>query len=214
MKKKKLFIFDVDGTLADAYKAIEKSLNFTLRELGYPPVATYHDVKRKVGRGEKFFMHAFFTERDFKRALEIYQIHHKKSIMRYAELKPYSRWLLYTLKRKRKIVAIASNRPHYYTNLILKKLKILKYLDYIVCADDVKRLKPHPKILNTVLKRFKIKKKEVVYIGDMDVDLETAAQAGIDAVFVKGGSSYLKDVKKYKNKKIVSSLKEISDLFE
>jgi phosphoglycolate phosphatase-like HAD superfamily hydrolase len=43
----------------------------------------------------------------------------------------------------------------------------------------------------------------------MDIDLETARRAKIDAVFVKGGSSKLSDVKKYKEKIVINSLKEL-----
>jgi len=35
---KKIFIFDLDGTLVDAYRAIEDSLNYTRKKLGYPKV--------------------------------------------------------------------------------------------------------------------------------------------------------------------------------
>ncbi len=41
----------------------------------------------------------------------------------------------------------------------------------------------------------------------MDVDMETAKRARVDAVFVTGGSSSIKEVSSYKNKKIVRSLK-------
>jgi phosphoglycolate phosphatase-like HAD superfamily hydrolase len=47
----------------------------------------------------------------------------------------------------------------------------------------------------------------------MDIDLETAKRASIDAVYVKGGSSTLKEIKKYKNKKIISDLREIIKLY-
>ena len=40
MKEKRLFIFDLDGTLVDAYAAIRESLLYTMRELGVPPRAT------------------------------------------------------------------------------------------------------------------------------------------------------------------------------
>ncbi|HIE36148.1 MAG TPA: HAD family hydrolase [Candidatus Omnitrophica bacterium] len=201
-------IFDLDGTLVDAYKAIQKSLNYTLKKLGYSSVP-YQEVKRKVGKGDEIFIKTFFPLKDFKKALKIYQTHHKKSVLRYVKLLPYTKRLLYLLKRKKKIVAIASNRPKSFTNLILKKLDIKKYIDLLVCADEINSLKPNPKILKIILKKFKAKNKETIYIGDMDIDLEAAKRANLEAIYVKGGSTSQDRVKRYKNKKIASSLKEI-----
>jgi phosphoglycolate phosphatase len=212
MVTKKLYIFDLDGTLANAYRAIEKSLNFTLKKLGCPPVS-YQEAKRKVGRGDKLFMETFFEKNNIERALAIYRSHHQRALVTHSRLKPYAKNLLVVLKRKNKILAVASNRPSYFTNLILKAVGIRKYFDLVLCADEIKSNKPNPKILNIIVRRFAVKKQEAVFIGDMDIDLETARRAHMDMVFVKGGSSTLAAVKKYKDKKVISSLKEVLGLY-
>ena len=205
---KKLFIFDLDGTLADAYMAIQISMNFTLKKLGLPSV-TYQEVKRKVGRGDRVFMRSFFPAKDMEKALKTYRLHHAKALLRYTRLRPYAKQLLYTLKRKKKFLAIASNRPYYFTNIILKKLGIRKYFNIVLCADQINSLKPNPKILYVIIKKLGVSKEETVYIGDMDIDMETARRGNIDAIFITGGSSTVNAVKKYKNKKVVHSLTEI-----
>jgi phosphoglycolate phosphatase len=212
MVTKKLYIFDLDGTLADAYKAIEKSLNFTLKKLGCPKIS-YKEAKRKVGRGDRAFMEIFFNRNNIEQALKIYRSHHQKAVVKHSKLKPYAKNLLAALKRKNKILAIASNRPSYFTNLMLKAIGIRKYFDLVLCADEIKSYKPNPKILNIIAKKFAARKQEAVFIGDMDIDLETAQRARMDMVFVKGGSSALSAVKKYKNKKVISSLKEVFELY-
>lgn len=212
MVTKKLYIFDLDGTLANAYRAIEKSLNFTLKKLGCPPVS-YQEAKRKVGRGDKLFMETFFEKNNIERALAIYRSHHQRALVTHSRLKPYAKNLLVVLKRKNKILAVSSNRPSYFTNLILKAVGIRKYFDLVLCADEIKSNKPNPKILNIIVRRFAVKKQEAVFIGDMDIDLETARRAHMDMVFVKGGSSTLAAVKKYKDKKVISSLKEVLGLY-
>ena len=55
MINKKLFIFDLDGTLVDAYGAIEKSLNFLRYSLGLNPISLTK-VRRNVGYGDKHFI--------------------------------------------------------------------------------------------------------------------------------------------------------------
>jgi phosphoglycolate phosphatase len=212
MISKRLYIFDLDGTLVDAYEAIARSLNFTLKKLGYPP-ATYSQVKRKVGRGDKTFIETFFSKKYLKTALKLYRAHHKKTAIMYSYLRPHAKKMLIALRRRKKFLAIASNRPHYFTNLILKALDIRKYFALVLCADKIKANKPNPRILNIITERFAVKKQEAVFIGDMDIDLETAKRAGIDFIFVKGGSSTPSEVKKYKNRKVISSLKQILSLY-
>lgn len=212
MIKKRLYIFDLDGTLADAYRAIEKSLNFTLDKLRLTKV-TYKEAKSKVGKGDRIFMETFFPAQSLEKALKIYRAHHKVALKSYSRLRPHAKELLRRLKRKRKITAIASNRPSYFTNLILKSLGIKRYFDAVLCADEIKSNKPNPKILNILMKKFKVAKKETVFIGDMDIDLETAKRANVDSIFVKGGSSQPKVAGKYKNAKVISSLKQIVALY-
>ena len=211
-KQKVLFIFDLDGTLVDAYSAIDRSLNFTRKRLGYPSVGR-QKARKSVGGGDKKFIKIFFRQEDEKKALAIYRNHHKKSLLKFSKLKPKARKLLYTLKRRNKILAIASNRPRPFTGVILNKLGIKKYFDIVLCADQIKALKPNPKILNIILKKFKVKREKAIYAGDMLIDLETAKRAKIDVIFVKGGSNTLGDAKKYKNKEVVSSLTKILKLY-
>lgn len=210
MTAKKLFIFDLDGTLVDAYTAIRKSLNYTLKRLGYRPVS-FARAKRNVGKGDKAFMEVFFRPGDVEKALAIYRCHHETSLKKYSRLKAYSSKFLRALKKRGKKIAIASNRPRCFTNIIIKALKIDLLVDYILCADEINSHKPKPKILNMVVKKFGVKKGEAVFVGDMDIDMETAKRAHIDAIFIKGGSSTLADIKRYKVKKVIRSLKELID---
>ncbi len=208
LERKKLFIFDLDGTLIDAYKAIANSLNYTLKRLGYKRVSFYR-IKRSVGRGDRAFIETFFLEKDVEKALGIYRQHHEKSLLKYSELKPYASFVLDYLKRKKKIIALASNRPERFSRLVLKRLGIERFFDIILCADQISSHKPSPEILYKIMERFKIKPPAAVFIGDMDIDLETARRAKVDAIFIKGGSSTLREVKAYKDKMVIGCLKDI-----
>jgi len=211
--KKKLFIFDLDGTLADVYTAIERSLNFTRNILGYSNVS-YRVIKRGVGRGDRLFIEAFFEPEDTIRALRIFRKHHKESVMRYSRPMPFAKQLLRKLKERRKYVAIASNRPTVFTNRILRVLDIRKYIDYVLCADKAKRIKPYPDILINIIRRFKVSPEDTVYVGDMAIDLEAARRAKIDGVFVKGGSGVVKEARAYRKAIIVSSIREVLHIYE
>jgi HAD superfamily hydrolase (TIGR01549 family) len=210
---KLLYIFDLDGTLVDAYSAIHKSLNATRKKFSYPPIS-FKIVKETVGRGDALFIKAFFKPEEVDAALKFYRKIHAKYLKKYCRILPYGVSMLKQLKKQGKIAAIASNRPKIYTDFIVKKLGIYKYFKKILCADEIDSLKPRPKILNLIVKYFKAKKSQTVYIGDMDIDLEAARRAKIDAVFMAGGSSPVTCAAKYKNKKIAYSLKEVIGLYE
>jgi phosphoglycolate phosphatase-like HAD superfamily hydrolase len=205
---KKLFIFDLDGTLVDAYRAIEASLNATRAHFGYSRVS-YSQVRRRVGRGDRRFIEAFFKRKDAEKAVTFYRKHHKRSLVKFSRLMPGALRTLAVLKKRAKLVAIASNRPSPFTRIIVKTTKLSRYVDGVWCADEVKSLKPRPKILNVIVKRFAVDKRETVYIGDMGIDLDTARRARIDPVFVTTGSSSTREVKKFKKKKVIASLPEL-----
>ena len=211
VRTKKLFIFDLDGTVADAYTAIWKSLNFTRGKFRLKPVS-YNEAKRKVGRGDRLFMEMFFPKNKMEDALDIYKKHHKKSLVRHSKQKKNARKVLSILAKRSKLLAIASNRPYYFTKVILKTLDMKKYFDIVACADQVGSIKPDPWILYYVLRKLNVKIQDSVFIGDMGIDMETAKRAAMDAIFITGGSSSLNSVKKYKNKKVIKSLEEILKL--
>jgi len=211
---KKLFIFDVDGTLVEAYRAIRQSLNHALVELGYKKEVSLETVKYSVGRGDVLFIKKFFKLAEREKALEIYRKHHKKSLLKLVKAAPLARQTLYSLKRKKKLIAVASNRPTQFTEIILKQTGLKKHLDYVLCADKLEKLKPDPAILFRLMEKFKVRREETVFIGDMDIDMLTAKKAGVEKVFIKGGSTPLSALKKdYGKIRVIASLKEVVEVY-
>ena len=201
----KSVIFDLDGTLVDAYEAIIQSVNFTLKKLDYKE-ALPKRIRLAVGWGDRKLLGAFIKEQDLNSALAIYRRHHRITLKRYSKLLPGAKELLEYLKKRDFKTAIASNRPTEFTNIILRRLGLRKYFDYVLCADKLPKGKPHPEILLRIMKKLKIKPRQVVYVGDMTIDVETARNAGIRSIAMLGGSSSLTEIKKAKPFKILKSL--------
>ena len=212
-KNKHLFIFDLDGTLVNAYEAIMDSLNFVRKQLDYSDVSL-SVVKRSIGQGDILFIKHFFKPKDVEQALSLYRKHHKLALKHSISLMPFAGYLLKQLKKNHKLVAVVSNRPTQFTNIILNHLKIKKYIDFCLCSDKAKRIKPYPEMLLRTLEKFNSPVSSAVYIGDMAIDLVAAKRAHMEGIFVKGGSGILKEAKTYKGVKIVSSLREVLNIYE
>jgi len=75
----KLIIFDLDGTLVDAYQAVGQSVNYTLDRLGSAP-RSHAEIKRSVGGGDRKLMVHFVGEKLADQALAIYRPHHAKAL--------------------------------------------------------------------------------------------------------------------------------------
>ncbi len=99
MKGIKLIIFDLDGTLIDAYPAIISSFNYTMRRLNYPK-QTARVIRRAVGRGDENLLRPFIKEKDLSRALSIYRKHHSLTLRKSSRLFAQAGMLLAYLKNK------------------------------------------------------------------------------------------------------------------
>ncbi|MDE1921113.1 MAG: HAD family hydrolase [Candidatus Omnitrophica bacterium] len=211
----KLVIFDLDGTLVNAYPAVTKSVNHTLKAMGFAPRSRL-EVKRSVGGGDRKLMAHFVGEKSVPEAIAIYRPHHAKALRQKGgvTLMPGAEGVLKFLKARGCKLAIASNRPTKFTRIILKESGILKFFDAVLCADRVSRPKPHPDILWAIAGRLKFKLPEVLYVGDMTIDVLCARQAGVMMAAVSTGSSHKKELKALKPLCVIGKITQLRKLFQ
>jgi len=203
----KLVVFDLDGTLADAYQAICDSINFMMRRMGKPR-QRLHVVKRSVGHGVDGLIRCFVEEKFVDEALMIFREHHDKRLRDGIKLLPGAKKVLAALKKRGCRMAIASNRPARFCHIILKQLKIGHYFDWVICGDAVKHPKPYPDMLKLILKNAGVKASEVLYVGDMTVDIECGRRAKVFTIAVPTGSSTLTEIKACKPGLIIPGLRQ------
>lgn len=211
MENLKLIIFDLDGTLIDAYLAISSSFNYVMRRLGLKSQSNA-TVRRLVGWGDLNLLKPYVLQKDLKRALSLYRTHHKQSLLKHARLYPYVRPLLRRLKKNDYKLAVASNRPSKFSRILLKHLEIGVFFDYVLCANQVRYGKPHPEMLNIIVKRFAFKKSQVLYVGDMAIDAQAGRRAKINTVIVASGSSSQPDIKREQPFRIISAISRLQGL--
>ena len=204
----KLVIFDLDGTLMNAYPAVEQSINYTLKKLGYAR-RDFDTIRRSVGWGDSRLLKKFVGEERLKAALKIYRPHHARALKTGTRLLPGAGAVLKRLKKSGYSLAVASNRPTRFSLIAVKHLKVRKFFDYILCADKLKKGKPSPVILRRILKRFSLKPREAFYVGDMDIDVIAGKRANIRTIAVLTGSCSRAQIARLRPYKIFNDISSV-----
>lgn len=189
----KLVIFDLDGTLVDAYPAITKSFNFVMGKLGYKAQSA-SVIRKAVGWGDKNLLKPFVKTGDLNKALSVYRRHHAGALVKYASVFPKVYLVMSYLKDKGCKLAVASNRPTRFSWILIRHLKLKKYFDYVLCADKLRSGKPNPEIINKIMRKIKVCPFETIYVGDMPLDAQAGKRAGVRTIIVTSGSSTKKEI--------------------
>jgi phosphoglycolate phosphatase len=204
----KLVIFDLDGTLVDAYRPVAQSLNYALAQKKYNPISD-SIIKRKVGWGDRNLLSNFVAPSHLDQVLRIYRRHHKKALFNGVKFLPGAKQTLYQLKKKGYRLAIASNRPTVFTRIILRRLNVLSLFSCVLCADKVKRPKPSGDLLRGILQKFSLSVEQCLYVGDMTIDIETGKDAKVQTIAVSTGSNTFKELLFCKPYACMKELKEL-----
>lgn len=185
----KLAVFDMDGTILDTLEDLKDSTNFALEKCGYP-TRSYDEVRRFVGNGiRKLIERAVpegLTVEQIDRVHEVftehYKVHCADKTKAYDGIKP----LLEKLRASGVKTAVVSNKADYGVQELCKEY-FDGLFDYAVGEREGIRRKPAPDAVNEALRVLGMNKSEAVYIGDSDVDFETAKNAELPCISVLWG---------------------------
>ncbi len=208
----KLVVFDLDGTLVDAFPAIADSINHMMERLGRP-AQSLRKVKRSVGWGVNTLVRTFVPEEKAAEALAIFRGHHDKRLRQNVKLQAGVRTLLPFLKKQGCVLAIASNRPEVFCRIIIEAVGIGHYFDHLVCGDMVKRAKPHPDMVKLILREAAVRPDEALFVGDMSVDVDCGRAAGVITVAVATGSCTRKELKEARPDRLFDRISRVRAFF-
>ena len=189
MKKYKLAIFDLDGTLLETLEDLHDSTNHALVSQGLPP-RTLDEVRRFVGNGiHKLIERAVpegssseTVEQVFEEFKTWYAVHCNDKTSAYDGIKE----MLLALRKAGVRTAVVSNKADFGVQTLCKTY-FSGLLDVAVGQREGIRLKPAPDSVNEVLRLLEIRREDAVYIGDSDVDIDTARNSGMDCISVTWG---------------------------
>ena len=210
----KAVIFDLDGTILDTLQDLANSVNHALRTHGYPE-RTLDEVRGFIGNGIRVLMRrscpADISEAAQEEALATFRVHYDAHCKDFTG--PYGgiHDLLAALKARGIRTAVVSNKIEPAV-IVLCDEHFPGAFEYMVGNRPDLAPKPSPDSVNEVIGKMGLDKKDIVYIGDTEVDIQTADNAGIDCIGVDWGfrdGDYLRDLgAKY----IVNTPMEVLDI--
>lgn len=187
--KYQLAIFDLDGTLLDTLDDLADSVNYVMDRFGYPG-RNLTEIRSFVGNGIRKLIERSAPkgtsseelDRVFEQFKEYYGVHCAD------KTKPYDgiMELLYKLKELDVKLAVVSNKGDYAVQILCEQY-FPGVFDVAVGAREGIAKKPAPDTVNEVLKNLQIDKSRAVYIGDSEVDVQTAKNAELDCIAVDWG---------------------------
>lgn len=187
--KKKLAIFDMDGTILDTLDDLTDSINYALSYCGFPE-HTKDDVRRFVGNGilklVKRSVPPYAGEADIEKVFQVFKDYYKLHCRDKTRPYPGIVNVIETLKEKGYFIAVVSNKADFAVQeLCLRYFPGL--IDYAVGERDGIKKKPAPDSVLSVMGALNVRPEESIYIGDSDVDIATAKNAGIRCLTVTWG---------------------------
>ena len=210
----KLAVFDMDGTILDTLQDITNAINYALRVNSYPE-HTIDEVRFFVGNGLAKLVERAVPEGSSEEVckkvfddLIPYYIEHSADTT-----KPYEGIceLLKKLKAAGVKCAVVSNKA----DAAVQQL-VIDYFDGLFDAalgeSPAVKKKPAPDMTKKVLKELGIPEKDAVYIGDSDVDIQTARNSGLDEILVDWGFRSREFLVEHGAKRIVSTTDEVYEL--
>ena len=185
------YIFDLDGTLLDTLDDLAAAVNYALRCYGMPEHSR-DDVRRFVGNGVRLLMIRAVPDGEqnprFEEVFDTFRQYYLEHSL--DTTRPYDgiQETLMALKERGCRLAVVSNKFYVATQELCRHF-FADTIEVAVGEHEAEgiRKKPAPDTVNEALSQLGVDGRHAVYVGDSDVDLQTARNAGLPCISVLWG---------------------------
>lgn len=213
--QKKVIIFDLDGTLLNTLNDLTDSTNYVLKKYNYPQ-RTVNEVRNFVGNGVPKLIERALpngkTNPHFEECLEDFKHYYSQNM--FNKTSPYDKVILILsqLHQEGLKIAVASNKFDTAVKGLCNKY-FGDLVDFAIGEDEKNGIskKPNPSMILTVMKKYSLRAEEVLYVGDSEVDILTAENAGVDSLSVTWGFKSREFLENHGAKIIIDSPVQISE---
>ena len=215
MGKVELVIFDMDGLIFDTERLsylswVEAAKKFEINfdnNTFYKLLGTNHDSIRNTliaKYGDRINVDDYMKE---KRKINLSLI--KDGAEKKPGLEELLRYL--TNNKIKKAVATSSNRE--IALGLLEKADVLRYFDYVLCGDEVRKSKPDPEVFLNVAKKLEVNPKNCLVLEDSEAGVIAASRGKIRVIMIPDVKEPEKEIEELVYKKL-GNLKEVIDVIE
>ena len=194
---KKVIIFDLDGTLLDTLVDLKNAVNYALSFFDYPK-RTLNQVRRDIGNGvakliERSIPNGLLNE-NYAKCLDLFKEHYSKNYMCNTHAYNGMYDTIVHLKEVGYIISVATNKIIEIAKALIDREFPGQFEMIQGDAEGIKK-KPNSNMIDNIMDYYQVSKDEVIYIGDTNVDEETALNAGVDYALVTYGYRTLEEIK-------------------
>lgn len=182
-------VFDLDGTLTDTLQDLANSTNYALQQMGWER-RSLEDVRRFVGNGVRRLIERAVPENvakeDFERCFALFQQHYLVHCQDTTGLYPGVEKMLQDVRLQGYRVAIVSNKLQAGVDELYETF-FRDVVDVAIGEREGLNRKPAPDMVRLALQELGATTADSVYVGDSEVDVETARNSGLPCISVLWG---------------------------
>lgn len=187
----KAIIFDLDGTLLDTLQDYAESMNSVLANNNYPlhSIATY---RKLIGRGSIKFVYQslpayarneLIINKCLSEFTTIYENNYNNNSRPYPSIKEMLEYITTSGIK----TAVFSNKPDLLTKRCVQEFFPFHQFDIVLGHKELARVKPSPEGAIEIANQLNIACNEFIFLGDTEIDMETATNANMLPVGVLWG---------------------------
>ena len=177
----RVFIFDLDGTLIDSKLDLALSVNATLEHFGFQPLP-HEEIFGYIGQGAPMLVRRALghTTDDalVQKGLEFFLGYYREHMLDNTVAYPGVREGLAALDADGRVLTILTNKPVRISREILAGLGLAGHFRLVYGGNSFERKKPDPMGVEAILRETEAAKDEALVVGDSEIDVLTARNAG------------------------------------
>jgi phosphoglycolate phosphatase len=183
-------VFDLDGTLIDSAPDIQCVAATVLGRHGKPAL-TLEETRSFIGEGSAVFVSRMLASRDIEETPESFALWHGEFVAQYefsidkAVFYPGVLATLAALKSAGHRLGLCTNKPRQPTRVVLRHMNLDVFFDAVVAGGMCGSRKPDPEMLLHTLEA--LGGGPALYVGDSEIDAETARRAAVPFALFAGG---------------------------
>jgi phosphoglycolate phosphatase len=181
-------IFDLDGTLIDSQLDLVLAVNAMLEHMGREP-HVHEKICSFIGNGAPMLVQRALgegaTEADVAKGLAYFLEYYRAHMLDNTDVYPGVREALVQLQQYP--MAVLTNKPVHFSRAIIEGLNLSRYFRYVYGGNSFETKKPDPQGAQILLRELQAAPHEAMMVGDSDVEIKTARNAGMHACGVTYG---------------------------